>query len=79
MSPFTLVVVLFVLLLTYSLARMAIQANAAGGGRRREAEETQLVQDIHRQLEHIEQRVEALETILLDRETTRTKTSSRLD
>ncbi|HUW59938.1 MAG TPA: phage-shock protein [Candidatus Bathyarchaeia archaeon] len=78
MPDYTLMLIIG-LVLTYSLAKTAIKVNASGAGKRHEAEETQLVQDIHRQLEHIEQRVEALETILLDRESARTKTSSQLD
>jgi len=78
MPDYTIIVIVG-LVLTYSLAKTAIKVNSSGAGRRHEAEETQLVQDIHRQLEHIEQRVEALETILLDRETSRTQMSSRQD
>ena len=69
------VVIIVGLILTYSLAESAIKANASGSGKRAETEDTRLVQDIHRQLEQIEQRVEALETILLDTEAARAKTS----
>jgi len=78
MPDYTLILIIG-LVMTYSLAKTAIKVNASGAGRRHDAEETQLVQDIHRQLERIEQRVEALETILLDRETSRTQTSSHQD
>jgi phage shock protein B len=40
-------------------------ARRSGGGA--EAEELRLVQDVHAQMARLEERVEALETILLDR------------
>jgi hypothetical protein len=64
------------LVLTYSLVKTAIKANAIGPGRRQDIDDTRMVQDIHRQLEHIEQRVDALETILMDREATQEKKSN---
>lgn len=77
--PDLTIIIIVGLVLTYSLAKTAMKANAAGAGRRNETEETQIVQDLHRQLERIEQRVEALETILLDHEPQRTNTSYRKD
>lgn len=77
--PDLTIIIIVGLVLTYSLAKTAMKANAAGTGRRNENEETQLVQDLHRQLERIEQRVEALETILFDRESQRTDNAYRKD
>jgi len=78
MPDYTIIIIVG-LVLTYSLAKTAIKVNSSGSGRRQDADDTRLVQDINRELERIEQRVEALETILLERDTTRAKTSSRLD
>ena len=77
MPDYTIIIIVG-LVLTYSLAKTAMKVNSSGAGRRKDSEDTQLVQDIHRQLERIELRVEALETILLDRESARTKSSSQL-
>jgi hypothetical protein len=78
MPDYTIIIIVG-LVLTYSLAKTAMKVNSSGAGRRKESEDTRLVQDINRQLERIEQRVEALETIVFDRETTRARSSSRLD
>jgi hypothetical protein len=76
MPDYTIIIIVG-LVLTYSLAKTAMKANAGGSGKRRDTEDTQIVQDINRQLERIEQRVEALETILLDRESTRSQSTSQ--
>ena len=39
----------------------------------RQADDTRLIQDMHRTLSKMEERVEALETLLMDRETGRSK------
>jgi phage shock protein B len=46
----------------------AIRGTPRGEARKAAAEETMLIQDIHEGLARMEQRVEALETLLLDRE-----------
>lgn len=44
-----------------------VAGNSKGNGKRMTAEETRAMQEIHRGLERMEKRVEALETIILDR------------
>lgn len=68
MNDEVMVIIIVALILSYSLARFKLKVRGGSSARRHETEETELVQDIHRQLEGIEQRVEALETILLERE-----------
>jgi phage shock protein B len=50
------------------LALKAISRDGSPAGREQAAEETRLIQDMHQQLVRMEERVEALETILLERE-----------
>ncbi len=57
-------VLLLVLLgMAYGLINKALDRRDGGAAR----EETELMQDIHRQLARMEERVEALETILFER------------
>jgi len=44
-----------------------IAGSSKGNGKRMTAQETRAMQEIHRGLERMEKRVEALETIILDR------------
>lgn len=62
--------ILLVILLAKSLSQ-------GGSGRQFEAEEVKLVQDLHRQIQHMEQRIEALETIMFDRESVRANRDNR--
>ncbi|MCX5769071.1 MAG: hypothetical protein NTZ09_02180 [Candidatus Hydrogenedentes bacterium] len=74
------VVMIFIglsLIMTLSLVKTVMKFNAGSSGRRQDIEDTRLVQDIHRQFEQIEQRVEALETILLERESASARTAQK--
>jgi hypothetical protein len=51
---------------TILIAIKIIKGGASPGGQRSEAEEARMVQEIYQGLEAMEQRVEALETILLE-------------
>lgn len=72
-----MIIAIVALALGYKLARVALQQRGTLNERQRQEEETRLVQDIHRELERIEQRVEALETILLETETRRQAATAR--
>ena len=43
-----------------------IGGSRSGSDRRQQAEETRMIQDMHRSLSRMEERVEAMETILVD-------------
>ena len=65
-------ILLFVICFAFVLALKKLQGS--GSIRRRselDAEETRLMQEIHQGLSRMEERIEALETILLDREGTK--------
>jgi phage shock protein B len=51
---------------TILIAIKIIKGGASPGGQRSEAEEARMVQEIYQGLEAMEQRLEALETILLE-------------
>ena len=51
---------------TILIAIRIIKGGATGGDRKQEAEEARMIQEIHQGLSRMEERVEALETILLD-------------
>jgi len=53
-----------------------LKGNSAGGRGESRAEETGLIQDIHHGLQKMEERIEALETILLDVERSRGKSDT---
>jgi phage shock protein B len=63
---FALIVVAGPFIFILVLVKM-IASSAKGNGNRMTAEETRAMQEIHRGLERMEKRVEALETIILDR------------
>lgn len=70
-GPFEFIIVLVamglgaaVLLALLSTCR----SRGGGGGKALDAEETRLIQDLHRNLARMEDRIESLETLLLDRE-----------
>lgn len=46
---------------------MSIKLLKSGGSRKDQAEDSKIIQEIYQGLSHMEERVEALETILLDR------------
>ncbi len=50
------------------LGLVALKIMRGGGDSGREMEDTRLIQEIHRQLQKMEERVGSLETILLDKE-----------
>lgn len=60
---------MFIVLGITVLLFMAVLRQMTQGGTRREdqAQETQLMQELHQGLSRMEQRIEALETLLLDR------------
>ena len=73
-SILQLAIVLLPLMLVYLLVR---SITSGGPDRRRDAEDVKLVQDLHRQIQHMEHRIEALETIMFDRESARAKSDNR--
>jgi len=77
MSGELMVIIIVVLSMVYSLARTVLRQRGSLAERQRETEETRLVQDLNRELERLEQRVEALETILLEQETGRQAANSQ--
>ena len=52
---------------TFLFAIRLIKGRGAGGDPKQEAEEARMIQEIHQGLSRMEERVDALETILLDR------------
>ena len=50
-----------------------LKGDRAGGGPASQADDTRLIQDVYRGLQKMEDRIDALETILLDRERSRRK------
>lgn len=73
-----MVIIIVAMVLSYLLARTSLRQRGSLAARQRETEEVRLVQDLNRELERLEERVEALETILLERETRRQTASSDL-
>ena len=63
MSAYMFILLIILLALAYSLLSKAIQQRDASF----RDEETRMIQEIHHNLLRMEERVEALETILLDR------------
>lgn len=61
------VIALAVICGTILLAIRIIKGDSARGGQKREADEAKMIQEIYQGLSRMEERVEALETILLDR------------
>ena len=61
------VIALAVICGTIVLAIRIIKGDSARGGQKREADEAKMIQEIYQGLSRMERRVEALETILLDR------------
>ena len=61
------VIALAVICGTILLAIRIIKGDSARGGQEREADEAKMIQEIYQGLSRMEERVEALETILLDR------------
>ncbi len=61
------VIALAVICGTILLAIRIIKGDSARGGQKAEADEAKMIQEIYQGLSRIEERVEALETILLDR------------
>lgn len=62
MSPFAFVIALTGIVLTYKLAVEFMRRRDAG-----EAEDGKILQEIHRALSRLEERVEALETLVIDK------------
>ena len=61
------VIALAVICGTVLLAIRIIKGDSARGGQRREVDEAKMIQEIHQGLSRMEERIEALETIMLDR------------
>ncbi len=60
--------ILVILGVIFLIALKILKGKSSGGGQQNSVEETQLIQDIHHGLQRMEQRIEALETILLEAE-----------
>ncbi len=56
-------IVIVVIVFVYKIAKAVVEKKDKDYG----SDETELIQDIHRGLSRMEQRIESLETILLDR------------
>ncbi|HIJ73399.1 MAG TPA: phage-shock protein [Candidatus Hydrogenedentes bacterium] len=64
-----LAAILMPAILILGIVKIASGGRKGRTSRKLEAEETRLIQDIHKGLSKLAERVDALETILLDRET----------
>ena len=64
------IIALFAIIFGFVLALAKVKRGGGSfrGGERLQAEEARLIQELHRGLSRMEERVEALETIMLDRE-----------
>lgn len=63
------IIALFAIIFGFVLALAKVKRGGSfRGGERLQAEEARLIQELHRGLSRMEERVEALETIMLDRE-----------
>ena len=60
-------IALAVICATILIAIRVIKGEGSRGDRKQQAEEARMIQEIHQGLSRMEERVEALETILLDR------------
>ncbi len=61
------VIALAVICGTVLLAIRIIKGDSARGGQKGEVDEAKMIQEIHQGLSRMEERIEALETIMLDR------------
>ena len=61
------VIALAVICGTVLLFIRIIKGDSARGGQKREVDEAKMIQEIHQGLSRMEERIEALETIMLDR------------
>jgi len=73
MNTVIIVTIIFGSILTFAalvcgtiLAIVRMRSSGLGGGRRAQSEEARIIQELHQGLSQMEERIEALETILMD-------------
>lgn len=64
----SILIIFAIVPITILLAIRLFKGGISRTDRKKQAEETRMIQEIYQGMSHMEERVEALETILLDRE-----------
>lgn len=64
----SILIIFAIVPITILLAIRLFKGGISRSDRKKQAEETRMIQEIYQGMSHMEERVEALETILLDRE-----------
>lgn len=64
----SILIIFAIVPITILLAIRLFKGGISRSDRKKQAEETRMIQEIYQGMSHMEERIEALETILLDRE-----------